>query len=221
MPRSRGSKSYIWWFSINLMQANPEQFQLIFFNCKVESPVILDGCIIKPEKVVKLLGITIDQNFSFSIHTERICKKAGRQLSALRRLSFYLDSKAKLALFRAFILSHFQYCSAVWYHSSAPNARCMEKIQERALKCVYWVVLVHGWKVKNSYYLIRTKQIFPNKTRFGKFVPTDNIYVESFICRVLLPPASLYNLSSPIMYNIVDISQIKSHTLLSPALSVW
>ena len=41
----------IWWFSINLMQANPETFQLIFFNCKVESPVILDGCIIKPETV--------------------------------------------------------------------------------------------------------------------------------------------------------------------------
>ena len=31
---------------------------------------------------------------------------------------FYLDSKAKLALFRAFILSHFQYCSVVWYHCS-------------------------------------------------------------------------------------------------------
>ena len=58
-------------------------------------------------------------------------------MSALRRLSFCLDIKAKLALLRAFILSHFQYCSAVWYHCSAPNARCMEKIQERALKCVY------------------------------------------------------------------------------------
>ena len=45
---------------------------------------------------------------------------------------------AKLALFRALILSHFQNCSAVWYHCSAPNARCMEKIQERALKCVHF-----------------------------------------------------------------------------------
>ena len=83
------------------MQANPDKFQLIFFNCKVESPVILDGCIIKPEKVVKLLGITIYENLSFSIHTKAVCKKAGRQLSALRRLSFYLDSKAKLAFFQS------------------------------------------------------------------------------------------------------------------------
>ena len=32
--------------------------------------MILDGCIIKPEKVVKLLGIAIDKNLSLSIHTE-------------------------------------------------------------------------------------------------------------------------------------------------------
>ena len=74
--------------------------------------------------------------FSFDWLTD--WQTAGRQLSALRRLSFYLDSKAKLALFRAFILSHFKYCSAVWYHYSAPNTRCMEKIQGRALKGVYY-----------------------------------------------------------------------------------
>ena len=65
------------------MQANPEKFQLIFLNSKVESPVILDGCIFQSEKVVKLLGINIDENLNFSIHTEEICKKAGRKLSAL------------------------------------------------------------------------------------------------------------------------------------------
>ena len=43
----------IWWFSINLLQANLEKFQLICFNCKVESPVILDGCIIQPERSEK------------------------------------------------------------------------------------------------------------------------------------------------------------------------
>ena len=59
----------IWWFSINLMQANHGKFQLICFSCKVESPVILDGCIIQLEKVVKLLGINIDENLNFSIHT--------------------------------------------------------------------------------------------------------------------------------------------------------
>ena len=65
----------IWWFPISLMQANPEKFQLIFFNCKVDSPVILDGCIIKPEKVVQHLGINFDENVCSSIHTEYICEK--------------------------------------------------------------------------------------------------------------------------------------------------
>ena len=73
----------IWWFSINLMRANPEKNQLIFFNCKVESRVILAGCIIQP-KQVKLLGVNIYENLNFLIHTEKNCKNAGRQLSALR-----------------------------------------------------------------------------------------------------------------------------------------
>ena len=66
--------------------------------------MILDGCISMPEKVVKLLGIHNNENFDFSTDTEDICKKAGRQLSAMSRL--YSNNKAKLALF---ILSHFQY----------------------------------------------------------------------------------------------------------------
>ena len=91
----------------------------------VESPVILDGCIIHPEKVLKLLGINIDKIVYFLIHTEDICQIAGRQLSALGRLSFNIDGKAKFAPLKAFILSHFQYCAAVWYHCSAPNVGCM------------------------------------------------------------------------------------------------
>ena len=49
------------------MQANPEKFQLIFFNCKVDFPVILDGCIIKPEKLVKLLSIAIDDTHRINL----------------------------------------------------------------------------------------------------------------------------------------------------------
>ena len=69
------------------------KFQFIFFNCKVESPVILHGCIIQPVKLIKLLRNNIDKKINFSIHKEKNCKKAGRQLSALRRLSFDLDDK--------------------------------------------------------------------------------------------------------------------------------
>ena len=97
--------------------------------------MILGGCIIQPET---FRHYSVDQNLNFLIHTEYICKKATRQLSGSRRLSCYFENKAKLALSRAFILIHFQYCSAVWYHCSAPNTRCMENIQERALKCVYF-----------------------------------------------------------------------------------
>ena len=77
--------------------------------------MILDGCIIKLEKVVIPLGIHIDENLNFLIYTEKACKKADRQLSALRRLSFYHRIKAKLAIFKALILRHFQCSNCALY----------------------------------------------------------------------------------------------------------
>ena len=96
---------------------------MIFFNCKVESLGILDGCIIQPEKVVKLLGINIDENLNFSIHTEVICKKVGRQLSALRRILqslfaftarpnwLFFAERSPSATFRIFLISN---CRQPW-----------------------------------------------------------------------------------------------------------
>ena len=69
------------------------------------------------------------------IHTEEICKKAGRQLSALKRLSFYRSSNDK---YQSVYPQPLSILSAVRYPCSAPNARCMDNIQERALKCIYF-----------------------------------------------------------------------------------
>ena len=37
-----------------------------------------------------LLGVTIDTKLSFDSHITKICRKASRQLNALKRLGFYI-----------------------------------------------------------------------------------------------------------------------------------
>ena len=39
----------------------------------------------------KLLGLTIDRNLNFDDHVFTLCKKAGRKLSALSRISNYMS----------------------------------------------------------------------------------------------------------------------------------
>ena len=43
----------------------------------------------------KLLGLTIDRNLNFDDHVFTLCKKAGRKLSALSRISNYMSFEKK------------------------------------------------------------------------------------------------------------------------------
>ena len=87
--------------------------------------------------VVKMLGMYIDSKLSFKEHITEICKRAGRKLNVLRRLSAHLDTESKLVLFYSFVLAHFEYCSTIWHCCNRKQARKIEKIQERALRYVY------------------------------------------------------------------------------------
>ena len=126
------------WFSSNLMQANPEKFQAIFLGCKVEDQKInIEGKEITSVPCVKLLGVNLDNKLTFSPHIQELCQKAGRQLNVLQRLSKFLSPKAKIAVFRCFILSLCQYCSIIWHSCGATNRDKLEDIQFRALRYVY------------------------------------------------------------------------------------
>ena len=65
------------------MQANPEKFQAIFL---APGHFSIDNINIKPEKSVKLLGIELDDKLKFDIQVSSMCKKAAKQLNALKRI---------------------------------------------------------------------------------------------------------------------------------------
>jgi hypothetical protein len=127
------------WFSSNFMKANPDKFQLIHFGNTHHDDVSLKigNVTLTSIDVVKLLGVHIDRGLTFKYHIDILCKKAGRKLNVLARLSKSLDEKSKLILFYSFILSHFDYCSLAWFSCSDTEAKQIEKIQRRAMKYIY------------------------------------------------------------------------------------
>ena len=48
-----------------------------------------------------MLGITIDTKLTFDSHIKSICRKAGQMLSALSRISPYLETDQKELLFKS------------------------------------------------------------------------------------------------------------------------
>ena len=122
------------------MIANPSKFHAILFskNCSLTDriPIKIKENLIESETQVDLLGLKIANRLSFKSHINAICKKAAKQLNALKRLGSFLNISQCKVLAQSIIMTNFNYCPAVWHFCSAKDKHKVEKIQERTLRFV-------------------------------------------------------------------------------------
>ena len=85
----------------------------------------------------KLLAIEIGRSLNFDDYVISLCKKAGRKLAVLARLSKFMSFKQKRILMKTFVGSQFGYCPPFWmFHSRKVNSK-INHLQERSLRIVY------------------------------------------------------------------------------------
>ena len=89
------------------------------------------------EKPIPVSSEIQDNKLKFDSHIASTCQKAGGQVNALNGLKNVLPWKTKEALYCAFILPHFVYCSQIWHHCGARNTKKLERVNECALQFVY------------------------------------------------------------------------------------
>ena len=97
---------------------------------------IENALVIEAQKV-RLLGIDIDTNLSFSGHIESICKKAGKKLNALSRQCTMLPLNKRKILMSAFFISQFSYCPLVWMFCSRGLNNKINSLHYISLLIVY------------------------------------------------------------------------------------
>ena len=83
------------------------------------------------QSTLKLLGVHIDDQLTFSKHIGEVCKKASGQVGVLMPMS------AKLQLCKSAILPHLSDYHTVWYFFQASDKRKLELTQERPLSAVF------------------------------------------------------------------------------------
>ena len=91
------------WMDQNNMIANPSKFHAILLSknsCSLTDriPIKLKENLIESETQVDLLGLKIDNRLSFKSHISAICKKAAKQLNALKRLGSFLNISQRKVL---------------------------------------------------------------------------------------------------------------------------
>ena len=83
----------------------------------------------------------MDRNLNFNEYVSSLCKKVGKKLSLLARLSNVMSIKQRRVLMKSFIESQFGYCPLIWmFHGRGVNNK-INHFHERSLLIVYKVTI--------------------------------------------------------------------------------
>ena len=83
---------------------------------------------------VKLLGVFVDYELTFSEHVNYICKCTSRNSQIIKVPKKRLSNDT---MFHAFVSSNFNYCPTTWHFTSKSSTMKREEVHKTALRVVY------------------------------------------------------------------------------------
>ena len=94
----------------------------------------LRGSGIEQVHEAKLLGVTLDEHLSWDKHIANTVKKMGVSISCIRRCSSFLTPASRVLVTQALVLSHLDYCSAVWSGAAKKHLSKLQIAQNKAAR---------------------------------------------------------------------------------------
>ena len=82
----------------------------------------------------KILGVTVDNEITFSKHVDIICTKLGRLSGLLRRICNHLTLEAKLLFYNSYVLPTIDYCTVVWGSCCKSQISRIYRLQKRIIR---------------------------------------------------------------------------------------
>ena len=124
------------WFCCNNLKVNSSKCHLFLSPFNLKS-INIKNFSIEGSSSEKFLGVTVDSNFTFEKHINELCKKGNQKLHALARCAKYMSTEKRHTLFKAFVVSQFNYCPLLWmFHTRELNSR-INSLHEKALRLIY------------------------------------------------------------------------------------
>ena len=126
------------WFENNYMKLNQEKCHRLVSGNNYENIWAKIGhAKIWGSPKQKSIGVVIDRDLSFGGYVSSLCRKAGKKLSTLARLSHYMSLNQRRVLMKSFIEAQFGYCQLIWMFRTRELNRTINGIHERALQIAY------------------------------------------------------------------------------------
>eukprot|EP00745_Piridium_sociabile_P034328 TRINITY_DN58_c0_g2_i8.p1 TRINITY_DN58_c0_g2~~TRINITY_DN58_c0_g2_i8.p1 ORF type:complete len:234 (+),score=14.11 TRINITY_DN58_c0_g2_i8:324-1025(+) len=99
-------------------------------------PININNQIIDEVNDHKVLGVTVDNNLSWSEHVSVLSKNISQKVYQLSKIKHYLDLHSRKLFFLAYIQSSIDYASTIWGSASANTIKPLLSLHKRALKFV-------------------------------------------------------------------------------------
>ena len=109
------------WLVDNRLSLHLGKTECILFGPKrklktgINFDIMLDGSVVKRVTSVKYLGVLLDQYMDFTMHVDKLLKKAGSKLNFLFRNARFMNQHVRKLLCQSLIFSCIEYCSPSWY----------------------------------------------------------------------------------------------------------
>ena len=117
---------------------NQDKCHFLFSGHKYETLLVNVGeTKIWESKQQKLLGVLIDRDLKFDEYVLLQCKKAGKTLTALIRISKFMTFAQGRNIINAFTESQFGFCPFVWMFCGRQTNARINHIHERTLRAIY------------------------------------------------------------------------------------
>ena len=129
------------WFKNNKLLLNPKKSHVMLIGTRQRTQekllrITVNETTLDQKDHVKLLGIHIDKNLTWSAHTEKLGRDLNRRLPLLNRLAHIIPKKSLKTVFNCLIQSKIDYCLSVWGNCCSKNINLIQRIQNRAARII-------------------------------------------------------------------------------------
>ena len=127
------------WLTANKISLNDGKTELIYFRKKGKVPnlkIKLHGKPLVPTKVVKYLGVYLDEFLSGEAHSQELTKKLSRANGMLAKARHFVPEQHLKNIYHAIFSSHLMYGAQVWTPKLISVKKSISRLQKSAMRII-------------------------------------------------------------------------------------
>ena len=226
------------WMTCNFLKLNESKTKVIeiLSNRNIESRIISniqidDSCSLPmPNAFVKILGVVFDDRLNLEKHINRVVSTCyGNLLRNLGRIASKLTKPLKIQLVHSLILSHIDYCNALFYNLLEYLLHKLTKVLYSAVRFIFglrgsalrkhmlpYLKSLHFLPVKFRIAPTYLKNLINSRSvseRYSLRVNDDNWLLQTVTSLNFARSQSMFSCASPKVWNSLPLSLREIETL--------